>query len=268
MKITVNEAKAKRVFKKQYPDGLQLELEASEPLYSEEPASVYLSLHNSKSQFAPVDIRDVLEKGKAPYSDIAREVYRRLRKEATDPFYRIAADAKKLKPEYVADFLAKAPVDTILKEAEAIDQREAAERDAKAVRDAERAKAKQAAADAKFKARGKWEILWDSYDDGNRYKKSFRATDDKDALRTILDKWDWCGPISEPAEKICPNKAEQKELIASGDFEDGDWFNSVKAALKFLDDGNGDGCDLVYYIRRPDGSYLFESGIEPESWDN
>ena len=68
------------------------------------------------------------------------------------------------------------------------------------------------------------------------------ANDDLDALQKFIAKHGMLGPCS---------KAQ-----------------SVKGALKTLKDGNGDGCDFVYYIKRPDGTYLFDSGEEPmDDWD-
>ena len=261
MKITVNEAK--KGFEKEYPNGSKLRLSVSGPSAFDGEVCVDITFENAAGQMAAVDIWDLLKKGRAPYSGIAQDVFKRLKKEASDPFYRVSADVGLLKPEYVADLLAKAPVASILKEADAAVAKEAA----RAAKEADRKKARQAKADADFVAKGKWEAVRSNYDNGNVDKVRFNATDDKSALRAIIDKWGWCGPISEPAEKICPSAAEKKELLASGELEEGDWYNSVKAALEFIEDGNGDGCDWIYYIRRPDGSYLFDSKVRPEEQD-
>ena len=71
---------------------------------------------------------------------------------------------------------------------------------------------------------------------------SFEAADDLDALKKFIAKYSMLGPCS---------KAQ-----------------SVKGVLKELKAGNGDGCDFVYYIKRPDGTYIFDSGEVPmDDWD-
>lgn len=77
---------------------------------------------------------------------------------------------------------------------------------------------------------------------GRQHTVRITANDDLDALKKFIDKHSMLGPCSSA--------------------------KSVKGTLDFLESGNGDGCDFVYYIKRPDGSYLFDSGEEPmEDWD-
>lgn len=77
---------------------------------------------------------------------------------------------------------------------------------------------------------------------GRQHTVRIAANDDLDALKKFIAKHSMLGPCSSA--------------------------KSVKGTLDFLKSGNGDGCDFVYYIKRPDGSYLFDSGEEPmEDWD-
>ena len=102
---------------------------------------------------------------------------------------------------------------------------------------------------------GDWEICWWAAGPhgGMDHKDLIKAADDKEALR-------WLGNgsiVFGSPEEIMPSQKEQDYLIAVG-CEDGNWYNTLEDALKALRDARGEGLDVVYYIRRPDGTYLFD----------
>lgn len=125
------------------------------------------------------------------------------------------------------------------------------------------------AAAKKAEATGKYAFRVDVYDRYNSYTKTIKlsAKDDVEALRKYLDK-SWLGPISvEDPRQVVPTEAEEAALRAEYPYED--VFKTVQDVLDKLEMGNGDGCDFVYYIQRPDGSYLYKSDCEEdeEDWD-
>lgn len=102
---------------------------------------------------------------------------------------------------------------------------------------------------------GKWEICWWEYNRhaGVDHRDFFDADNDKDALRWLGQG----GVFFGGPEYIMPDEKE-KNLLRNAGYDDA-WYDTVEAALADLREGNGDGNDAVYYIRRPDGTYLFDA---------
>lgn len=110
---------------------------------------------------------------------------------------------------------------------------------------------------------GKYVFSWES--DGTPHKATLTAKDDREALRKFIQKNGELGPLFN-YQNIMPDEADIEALKKAG-AKDGDWFKDIASVLSFMEDGNGDGCDWVNYIARPDGSYLFEADGEAEDWD-
>lgn len=115
---------------------------------------------------------------------------------------------------------------------------------------------------------GKYKICWDVYDRGGGQIKtaSFSAADDFEACKKVVEH---CGTYlnedeffdsKEDAIAAGYDESELKDLYIKG-------FTDVERIVDALMDS--DGADFIFYIKRPDGSYLLESGEEPgdEDWD-
>lgn len=103
---------------------------------------------------------------------------------------------------------------------------------------------------------GDWEVCWWAYGPhgGTDHKDMIKAADDKAALR-------WLGKdgiVFASPEEIMPSPKEQDYLTAVSGYEDGTWYNTLEDALKALRNARNNGMDVVYYIKRPDGTYLFD----------
>lgn len=136
-------------------------------------------------------------------------------------------------------------------------------------------------------AAGKYTVSWEMYErfsSGGVHTKSFSAKDDLDAILKI--KKHRVGPIyglnilvddttvyegydQEPktledavADSGCDNVEEYKE-----DFEP---LTSVEDILEYVEGANGDGDDYIFYIKRPDGTYLFKAddADADDDWDD
>lgn len=102
---------------------------------------------------------------------------------------------------------------------------------------------------------------------GRMRAAALNAKDDRTALRKFISKNDSLGPIFNELI-ILPDEKEKQQLLDSGEYEDGDWFDSMDEVISYLSENNGDGCDLIHYIKRPDGSMLFEDEeVDVEDWD-
>ena len=103
---------------------------------------------------------------------------------------------------------------------------------------------------------GNWEVCWWEYSRGNGldHRDFFDASDDKDALR-----WLGQGGIFFGAPEVIVPDEKEKDLLRSVGYADDEWYGTVEDALAELREGNGAGRDAVYYIRRPDGTFLFDA---------
>lgn len=126
----------------------------------------------------------------------------------------------------------------------------------------------------------KYEIkyeVYDRYGSGGIKKAVFSAADDWEALKRV------CGKLSlydEPSQ-ICYTAEEKQikiqELIANGDIEEGTPPEEIRIWTRGEDNPEDvasmlqdcDGQDFIFYIKRPDGSLLYDSGADEcdsEDW--
>lgn len=134
---------------------------------------------------------------------------------------------------------------------------------------------------------GKYTICYNSYErygSGELHTKSFSAKDDLDAILKI--KKHEVDPIHGLAILIDDNtiydefygepQSLEDAADASGfesveDYKDEiDIVSSIEEILESIEDKNGDGGDYIFYIKRPDGTYLFKAdGVDVDSdWDD
>lgn len=115
----------------------------------------------------------------------------------------------------------------------------------------------------------KYKICWDVYNrEGGQIKTaSFSATDDFDALKKVVEH---CNTYLNEDEFF----DSKEEAIAAG-YDEGEledlYIRDVTDVEKIVNDlMDSDGADFIFYIKRPDESYLLESGEEPsdEDWDD
>lgn len=102
-------------------------------------------------------------------------------------------------------------------------------------------------------AAGKYTVSWEKYErfsSGGVHTKSFSAKDDLDAILKI--KKHVVGPIY------------GFNILV---FEP---LTSVESILEYVEDANGDDNDYIFYIKRPDGTYLFKTddADADDDWDD
>ena len=109
-------------------------------------------------------------------------------------------------------------------------------------------------------ATGKYKIKYEPYEpysgfgSGGTKSASFSAKSDLDACKKIAEKLQ----LYIYSEQINPDPEDIDELID----EYGMVFTDVDLTIKAMTDS--DGQDFIFWIKRPDGSYLYDSGIEEE----
>lgn len=114
---------------------------------------------------------------------------------------------------------------------------------------------------------GKYEILYDTYERygaGNLKKASFSAKDDFEALKKVaahcglyVQEEDFFETKEDALAKVGPE--DLKYVYIRG-------LKDPEAIAKEMQ--SCDGQDFIFYIKRPDGSYLYDSGSSPESFDD
>lgn len=120
---------------------------------------------------------------------------------------------------------------------------------------------------------GKYEILYNTYErfePGNLKKATFSAKDDFEALKKVAAHCDLYANED--------NFYETKEDALANDVSEEDLNDCFGCAyVRGLKDPetiakelqNCDGQDYIFYIKRPDGSYLYDSGeTAVEDWDD
>ena len=140
---------------------------------------------------------------------------------------------------------------------------------------------------------GKYEIsfeVYERYSSGGFRTKKFTAKNDMEAFKKISQKgvgiFEGClievdGKIwSEDLETYIPvsnlELNDEDEIVKSDpEIDPGDWlegckvYRNVESILEELDSSNGDGTDYILYIKRPDGSYLYQGEWDDDDdWDD
>lgn len=136
-------------------------------------------------------------------------------------------------------------------------------------------------------ATGKYSISWEKYErygSGGVHTKNFSAKDDFDAILKIKEHE--VGPIfgygilvgdDEFYDEFDTESTSLKKVLADNDYEDFEEykedynvFTSLDEILEHLTEDNGDGDDYIFYIKRPDGTYLFkdEGADADDDWDD
>lgn len=118
---------------------------------------------------------------------------------------------------------------------------------------------------------GNYEVKYDYY---NRYGGdirtiTFTADSDLKALLTVLDKCNLYLErdsiyMDDEEKQAARDNGEEEEAIEYFSYDNPDIVNNI---INAIEEQNGDGCDFIFYIKRPDGSLLFDSGEETdEPW--
>ena len=108
-----------------------------------------------------------------------------------------------------------------------------------------------------YSAAGKYKIRYEPYEryGGSSTKSaSFSAKSDLDACKKIADKLG----LYVDSEQINPDPEDIDELMD----EYGEVYTDVDSAIQAMTEE--DGQDFIFWIKRPDGSYLYDSGAEEE----
>lgn len=124
---------------------------------------------------------------------------------------------------------------------------------------------------------GKYTICYNSYErygSGELHIKNFSAKDDFDAILKI--KKHEVDPIHGLTiliddvtvyEDFIGEPMSLEDAVAEGDFESieeyKEYYNPVSSVIEVIErieESNGDGGDYIFYIKRPDGTYLFKAG--------
>lgn len=108
---------------------------------------------------------------------------------------------------------------------------------------------------------GKYQVSWEKYEryySGGVRTASFFATSDIQALKKIAERL----LLYVDSEQIDPDPEDFEYLMN----EYGKIYTDVDSAIQAMTDS--DGADFILYIKRPDGSYLYDSGVsaEEEEW--
>lgn len=133
---------------------------------------------------------------------------------------------------------------------------------------------------------GKYTISYNSYErygNGELHTKSFSAKDDFDAILKIkkheIDPIHGLTILIDDVtvyEDFVGEPMSLEDAVAEGDFESiedyKDYYNPVSSVIEVIErieESNGDGGDYIFYIKRPDGTYLFKAdGVDVDSdWD-
>lgn len=136
-------------------------------------------------------------------------------------------------------------------------------------------------------ATGKYEISYEEYeryDGGGVHTKRFSAKDDFDALIKIkkhgvgvlyglnmLVDEDTIFEAYEDEPRLLKDAAAEGEYRSIEEYKsDFDIISSVEDALSWIEGSNGDGEDYIFYIKRPDGTYLFKTdeAEADDDWDD
>ena len=116
---------------------------------------------------------------------------------------------------------------------------------------------------------GKYTIYYEVYErygSGGLKTDSFSANSDLEACKKIAER---LSLYVEP-EQICLNPAEINEALESDYYEEDELYTSEDDVQRCIDDfTDSDGCDFIFWIKRPDGSLLYDSGITADDdWDD
>lgn len=136
-------------------------------------------------------------------------------------------------------------------------------------------------------ATGKYEISYEEYErysSGGVHTKRFSAKDDFDALIKIkkhgvgvlyglnmLVDEDTIFEAYEDEPRLLKDAAAEGEYRSIEEYKsDFDIISSVEDALSWIEGSNGDGEDYIFYIKRPDGTYLFKTdeAEADDDWDD
>lgn len=119
---------------------------------------------------------------------------------------------------------------------------------------------------------GKYEILYETYERweaGNLKKATFSAKDDFEALKKVAAH---CGLYAqeddfyETKEDALANGVSEEDLNSECRYV---YVRGLKDPERIASEmQNCDGQDFIFYIKRPDGSYLYDSGESPEDCDD
>lgn len=134
---------------------------------------------------------------------------------------------------------------------------------------------------------GKYTISYNSYErygNGELHTKSFSAKDDFDAILKIkkheIDPIHGLTILIDDVtvyEDFVGEPMSLEDAVAEGDFESikdyKDYYNPVSSVIEVIErieESNGDGGDYIFYIKRPDGTYLFKAdGVDVDGdWDD
>lgn len=115
----------------------------------------------------------------------------------------------------------------------------------------------------------KYKICWNVYDrgEGPIRTASFSAADDFEALKKVVEQ---CN-TNLVEDEFFDSKEEAVEAGYDENEFDNLYIKGVTNVEKIVDDlMDSDGADFIFYIRRPDGSYLLEDGNDDwdEDWDD
>ena len=136
---------------------------------------------------------------------------------------------------------------------------------------------------------GKYEVCFEEYDRGyssNVRTKRFTAKSDLDAFIKLVKHsvGPFGGWLIEDNGKIYDPDNEEMVDASGLELDDdgcvtadcplGDYwegsrvYSTVEDVIKELDSSNGDGCDYIFYIKKPDGSMLYGDENSVSDWDD
>lgn len=115
---------------------------------------------------------------------------------------------------------------------------------------------------------GKYSVsyeVYERYGSGGLKTAKFSANSDLEACKKIAEK---LGLYVSP-EEICLTPEEVENALSEG-YEEDELYTSEEDVQRCIDEfTNSDGQDFIFWIKKPDGSFLYDSGIaQDDDWDD